>query len=405
MNKNTMKVIEHIKAHTGNSNIQYESDAADALIRIFKSKDIENVSIQQCPLCQNFLAVCLWRGVGCLADYSKSYELLFEAAKSGLVKSQTNLAIFIQEEKLVPKDLAAALYWLNKASEQDDSTAQEKLNSGSFPTILKDQSHGNHMEAAFSKPIMDVVKYTIANGDNIKAIETFVFEEDGLPIKRKVFSLEHTDGDVTALGLLVSKEKSNELLSMFPVSSEGNVVEIEIEKVYVWENGIEATIQGYIDDKPISFFMTNYYLHKEKVYPKSICEFKISAFAYNCECVTKKTFQFEGEQAISFLEKINNSPDYDENGNIKPVVFNLENMVAFLQSNEKYLDEMEYQSPIVSVQEIEAWGDQMYKIQIHAFRNPDIDIPIYLKKDLLNVTPILNMPIRGNGWVQGIYIE
>lgn len=403
MDNKTLKVIEHVKIHTAHPEISSIKDAVKILIDIFTSDDKGNIDIQQCPQCQNFLAIGLWRNTNGIKDNAKAYDLLLEASKAGFAKAQTNLGIVIIDKIFNKPDYRAAKFWLEKAANQNDTTAKEKLHKykNLFPTILNDQVHGDHISASCFSSIKDIISQTLENGKNINKSETFVYNVNGYPEYRKVFSLESGNDEIGMRALIVARDTTNDFVSLYPITHDGEVYEIEIDKILEWDNGIEATITGYIEDKSVSFFMTDYYLYKNDIKQGDKCKFKLSAFAYNCNTLKEKTFQFEGQQAIDYLNKMGEKPTLDADGGVQPVIFNLENLVAFFQVNDKFPDDAEFQSPIYSVNELEINNGKLFKLNITIYRDPDIIIPLYVKYNLVDFEPKLKLPIQGNVWVQG----
>lgn len=403
MDKQTLKVIEHIRIHTAHPEINSIQDAVQVLLDIFTSDDKGNIDIQQCPKCQNCLAIGLWRNTNGVRDNAKAYELLLEASKAGFAKAQTNLGIVIVDKILNKPDYRAARFWFEKAAEQGDTIAKEKLNKykNLFPTVLTEQVHGDHISASCFDDIKDVISKTLKNGTNVKKTETFMYDELGYPEYRTVFSLESGNEEVETRALIVTRDETNEFISLYPRIKGGAIYEVEIDNIYEWDNGIEAIISGYIEDKHVSFFMTDYYLYKNDIKQGDLHKFKLSAFAYNCSTLKEHSFKFEGQQAVDYLMKLGEKPKIDSNGDIEPVVFNLDNLVAFLQVNEKYPDDVEYQSPILSYKEVNTNGGKLYKFELTAFRDPDIIVPMYVKSDKIDFVPQIDLPVRGCGWLVG----
>jgi hypothetical protein len=64
-----------------------------------------------------------------------------------------------------------------------------------------------------------------------------------------------------------------------------------------------------------------------------------------------------------------------------PFVFNLSQLVIFLQANKDYPDDAEFLSPISSIETIRAFDKDFYKFKITLFRFPEIEINLYAKTD------------------------
>jgi hypothetical protein len=408
MNNNKLEDLEHVRQHTQNPDIDSEEKAVEVLLEIFESEDEHTLEVRECPLCQNFLGVSLFHKDSKIHDYEKAYDLLLKASQSGLLKAQANLGIFICKGLLHGVDYRAARYWFNKAAEQGDEIAIRKLAAIKevAPELLPDQGHGDHNEAVTDSSIMEMISTTLNEGECPGLVKTFVNDEhDDCPNIREVFSLEHYSDDIMLRALVVASDEATDFVSLYPVIADGAYYEVEIDTIYEWENGIEATIYGYIEDFPIGFFMADYFLYKTDIVKGKRFGFKLGMIAYDCEEVIEKSFQFEGQQAIDYLTKIGDKPKYDTQGNVEPVVFNLENLAAFLQTNSKYPDNVSFQSPIQHCNETESLGTSFYKFRIIAHHHPDITLPLYVKKSLVNFQPQASMSIRGVGWVQGCLVH
>lgn len=396
--------LDHVRAHIGEPNVRDLDEAAYILYDIFCDKDEEFADVLNCPLCQNFLAVAIWRKTIGVGDCKMAYELLLKAAKSGNAKAQANLGTFFRVGALGFYDYGAAKYWYTQAAKGGDQIGERNVRSCAslFPKELTGQGHGNHLEACSRLGLQATVKKTLTGGKLTSIIETVTIAGDGCPELRKVYTLDVENKAVSTRALIVEKEGQNQAWTLYPFMDDGTLYEVYIENIYEWENGIEATIEGRIGERLITFFMSDYYLNKCKIARGGSYSFKLSALAYSCELLKETTFKFEGEKAIDYLLKIGEPLSFDENGDVEPVVFYLDKMVAFLQSNKDYPDDVQYQSPVQSVEQVGDGDDAMYKIEIAVSRDSDIFLPLYVKRDLVDFEIAEQTPILGLGWVQGV---
>ena len=125
---------------------------------------------------------------------------------------------------------------------------------------------------------------------------------------------------------------------------------------------------------------------------------------HNAEILQKPEFQLEGQDAIRFLERSGGKVEYESDGSVKPVVFNMARMVAFLQSSIEYPHLAEFQSPIFGMEEKNLFNSKFYKFDIAIAQNSDeekIIVPLIAKKSLFAKMPEENDPLRGLLWLQG----
>ena len=126
--------------------------------------------------------------------------------------------------------------------------------------------------------------------------------------------------------LVETDDDQSKMLTATPVFDTTRCYPLVIEKVYVWENGVEASIKARFlnaEHSCVIFYDTNYLENKDKYYIGAVCMFDLYAIAYRVKIVPEehRSFTFEGEKAINFHKKLGEDPQYDENGNPKPIVF------------------------------------------------------------------------------------
>lgn len=227
--------------------------------------------------------------------------------------------------------------------------------------------------------------------------------EDDKQRKTIVFSITD-ENELTAFVLIATNEESNtnEVITGYPIVQSTNIIQLKIKEIKEWENLIEAVILGETEDgNSISFFDTKYFTQKDNYKVGGTYNFTISALCYNVEILKEKSFSFEGQDAINWLAKSGQNPSYDEQANLEPIVFDLTNLVAFLPTNEDYPDDVEFQSPINTIETVKAFNNEYYKMGITIFRDPDIKIDVFAKTNFFDTKPQTKDAIRGFIWLQG----
>ncbi len=275
---------------------------------------------------------------------------------------------------------------------------------------MSTQVHGSHWECLREiNDVIDIIIPEIVNKANVvDAVEIFADCIEGKkPSIQSIFSLSiNMELYATALIVTNKKKKINDMVTVYPVIQSNNTIRLTILNIIEWGNLIEAVIVGEREDgHSIAFFDTKYYKNKERYQIGNSYIFALAALAYDVKVSTEKSFSFEGEKAIDWLSKIGEAPEYNQQGEVEPVVFNLSNLVCYLPQPDS-LDDAQFQSPIKQIDAITAFGKEYYKINITVFHNPEYCLDLYAKTSFFdNQPPSINEPLRGLIWTQGYLHE
>lgn len=271
---------------------------------------------------------------------------------------------------------------------------------------MTEQGHGNHWGCVgdITNVLQKILPSIVQEGTKMETSEIIAdcFENE-IPSKIEIFSITD-EAELTAKILIATnkKEQTYEVITGYPFVQSKSSIRLKITKINEWQNLAEAVITGETEDGcSISFFDTNYFLQKESYQIGKIYDFSVFALGYDIETLKENSFSFKGQEAIDWLAKSGQEPTYDENGNIEPVVFIIDQLVAFIPTDENYPDDVEFQSPINSIEKIQAFDKEFYKIKITIFRDPDIEIDLYAKTDYFDKEPRVKEAIRGFIWLQG----
>ena len=269
-------------------------------------------------------------------------------------------------------------------------------------------NHGDHLDSIMSaKTLMSrYLKTIVQNAKSWKQTRTFVTTADMYEEKTDVFSLMYGEGNIRMLVIAAAstKNNTNEFMALYPVTA-GVPTEIKIDKIIEWDNQIEATVFCSVGEFEFAFFPVDYYCNKKKYKVGKTMTVDLSAIGMNVE-EAQRGFQFEGQQAVDWLAKIGEKPDYDENGNVVPVKFSMEKLVAFINKDSKCPDEAEFQSPVGDLEKTSVLGVDFYRSDITICRRDtddgelEVSIPLYFRQDFFP-TVQKEDPIRGWLWVTG----
>ena len=269
-------------------------------------------------------------------------------------------------------------------------------------------NHGDHLDCIMpAKTIMNkYLQAIVKESKSWKKTCTAVTTSDMYEEKTDVFSLMYGLGDIRLLVTVgaSTKNNTNEFMAMYPISK-GCPTKVKIDKVIEWDNQIEATVFCSIGEFEFAFFAIDYYCNKHKYRVGETISVDLSALGMHV-VEAQRGFQFEGQQAIDWLAKIGEKPKYDENGNVEPVKFSMEKLVAFLNKDSKCPDEAEFQSPVGDIETTSILGVDFYKTIITICRRDmddgefEVSIPFYFRQDFFP-TIQKDDPIRGWLWVTG----
>lgn len=206
------------------------------------------------------------------------------------------------------------------------------------------------------------------------------------------------------------------LLTATPVFDTGRSYHLILDRVYVWENGAEATIKAHFSDDEdfeITFYDVNYLENKDLYYEGFGYLFDLYAIAYNAYILPEeeRSFSFEGEKAVNFNKKIGKETGYDENGNPEPVEFSLNYLHSFHQLKDELPEDASFQSPIKAVwKDIDFLGKKVHEVEIglpyhgldHEDKKHPLSVFIAERQDGISAEQLIKgEPLRGTVYLQG----
>ena len=273
------------------------------------------------------------------------------------------------------------------------------------------QTHGDHIEA-----FMDIDRFLSVwlrkmMEDSLLWKHTFrkayIEGTEGIS---KVSSLRYGNGPVSMLSLVASNNKAqqNVYVSSFPMM-EGTDVTVRIDRVREWDNGLEATVECSVGDFSFSFFAVDYYVNKHLYQEGKQMSINLSALALSAG-EGMKGFSFKGQEALDWIHRVGKVVGYEatfeEDGSVKPVSFDMQNLVSYLPVESKAPDEAEYQSPVSNLSECRFMDIDFFRGTIMIYRDAreecdgKVSVPLYFRKDMY---PSVREgdPVHGWLWMTG----
>jgi hypothetical protein len=267
------------------------------------------------------------------------------------------------------------------------------------------QVHGNHIEAIMETKsfLMDYIRTVIEKSTKAQGARTEVIMNDSKPFETQAASLCYGEEDFGFSVIIATdkEQKTNQVVSFFPYFC-SKKIRVRVETIWVWDNLLEATIKCSFGEFEFSFFATDYFAHKDAYMPGNEIDIRIGAMGMHIE-EGEHGFDFEGQKAIDWLAKLGEQPTYDENGQVKPIHFNTEQLVAFLPGDDKCPDEASFQSPAGEIRERSFMDREFYETEIIIHRDEDeVSIPFIFRKEFVPEA-VKGTPIRGALWIVGAF--
>lgn len=277
------------------------------------------------------------------------------------------------------------------------------------------QGHGNHIDCLSDTEnaaefLSTWLAATIEKGNKAFATPEPVdcdFGDDS-PKREKIFYVSR-DEPLHLMVLIGADEvnKRNVVVSGYP-EFDGAEVAVKLTDIHEWAAGVEATLEGEVlgeAARQIAFFDTRYAMNKGRYEIGKTYKFRLSAFAYRADVLPEKDreFRFEGDKAVEHRKRMGDEQKYDKDGNPEPVVFRMEEMVAYLPRWNNYPDDAEFQSPVFGgPRSISAFGTSFWSLDIAIAReDEEVIVPLIAKKSLFQNPPKAHDPVRGILWLQG----
>lgn len=207
------------------------------------------------------------------------------------------------------------------------------------------------------------------------------------------------DMGMIALMLNNAKTKRIDFVCTYPFHK-GIPHKLTIKKVAEWDSQVEAVVYAETEEMPITFFATDDYTNKDKYVLGAELEIELAASAYRIVEGESETV-LDAETSAKMRSDMGIGPDYDENGNVLPMILCNDELVAYLSHSEEYPDEAEFASPIKSVEQVSLFGKDFIKAEISICHEPEETyVPLYFKKEYLSNAKEGTL-LRGVLWMQG----
>ena len=294
--------------------------------------------------------------------------------------------------------------------ERTHAISSEEVVDGNFNDFYKEkgwkkpecyQGHGDHIdtimdpEEFLTKYLPDIGKWTFYDTAHTKITHNEYDDEKGDLLVVK------TGGDMGMIALMLNNEKAKRIdfVCTYPFHK-GIPHKLRIKKVVEWDSQVEAVVYAETEGMNIAFYATDYYANKSRYVPGAELDIELAASAYKIIEGESETV-LDTETSAKMRSDMGIEPEYDENGNIQPMILFNDELVAYLPHNEEFPDDAEFASRIKSVEPVSLFGINFIKAEISICHEPEETyVPLYFKKEYLPDAKKGTL-VRGFLWMQG----
>ncbi len=270
--------------------------------------------------------------------------------------------------------------------------------------------HGSHWRPFYEDP-NDVIR-------NLEEILSQAFTVpafgDTYPAPRETpgdwMEGEHLYWPIPYCGLVVTilrKEGQNQIASMYPYICTGSEASMEIRRVFVWRNGVEAQIEGAWGPAIVTFFDTNFLNNRAWYKAGTSCQFLLAGIAYGAEpaepaelLVKQHSDSVHWQQAIA-----------DENPQVPAPrssnTFQMGGAAILLPLPEEDRDDYYFRGTIREVEPFSNdWLGQsgwQVRVTVMRFDDEDADLDVFITRRAWSGSepPSVAQDIEGSLWLQG----
>ena len=261
--------------------------------------------------------------------------------------------------------------------------------------------------------LIDFLQSHLEGSKEVATVNTTMNDEDGLAMPVTVMGLTTDDEEVTMTSLIIEREERNEFIAAFPaLKDSGTEVTMKLVKVNEYANGLEGVLTCETEfGANLCFFDTDYYLHKDEYKIGESYTFKLGALASEAEVLPEedRVMKFSVEQTINMANAEGSEIEYDEDGNVVPREWIMDQLVYCMNTVDEVPDEYGFQSPVTNSKSLKIWGTPMYRMNVTVVRTEDepdaVVIPMYAKKAFFDKKPKKNEAVRGMLWMLGSMVK
>lgn len=198
------------------------------------------------------------------------------------------------------------------------------------------------------------------------------------------------------------------LVSLFPVTQLGCQTGVRLNKVTVWDGGLEAQIMASWGDSEVTFFDTRHVVDRSWYEAGRTYDFILSGLAYQaCPAATGELTIPLAPDVIAALDRLLPADERP----VEPVgTVRLDGSAWLLPLRDGDADEYRFRGPIKVVTPFKDWlGQDGWRVRVtvmrhgsgEAMKDADLDIHITRRAWRVDAPPMVGQDIEGTLWLQG----
>jgi hypothetical protein len=293
--------------------------------------------------------------------------------------------------------------------------------ASTFRFETKDEARhylGSHWEPWFETGVESMVRRLPELFEQAVLPERFPVARDalhGIPANwAQGFHLAWPDArrGVMLTTVIDHEAKSNYLVGLYPFDTAGSHHPLEIERVNVWKSGVEAQIEAYGGEAPITFFDTHFLLARGEYERERRLDFSLVGMAYGARPSTVFELPYTpNADTVSWQTML-----AGERGDIReslPDKIVLSGMSMFIPVTEWDIDDYQFRGPIKDIRPFDdflgqsGWRLTVTVLRLSSYAHKDFDLDILVTRRAWDdeAPPHVGQDIEGTLWLQGRLLD
>lgn len=234
-------------------------------------------------------------------------------------------------------------------------------------------THGSQHESVANEEtiktkIWDVIQWWKTIFDEEYNIKNRKWE----PVEWRLVVISSEEKPIDYLAFIVKDDPNENFTfnSLYPYVVEWEWTKIEVEILDILEDEsytFEWIIECDFDGKHFYFYDPFYYKNKDKYEIGKTCTVEISGLIYKAWWLTEDEAKVKVDWSLEQRETVWMKPEYDEDWNLKPVIFDATQMNSFIPSHD-YPWDFEFQCKMTDLWTFEFNWETLWKIWLEIVR-------------------------------------
>lgn len=204
---------------------------------------------------------------------------------------------------------------------------------------------------------------------------------------------------------LRSEKTANMVTSIYPCIGGASEVSVRIDRVLVWEGGVEAQIDAEWNGVPVTFFDTHFLINRAWYEAGESYNFILAGLAYAAKPseIMELPFTPNPEQVAweRVLAELNGTPAPAE-----PKSLSLKGMAILMPVSDWDADDYSFRGPVKSVKPADqVLGQEAWRVRITVMRcdDQDMDLDVFITHRVWQgkLPPQVGDDVEGHLWLQG----